>query len=71
MDRARLKVIEESAGKAPVCRMEEWWKSRREGEDSDDNDGDDSGPNRNGDKVSVSGLFAVYSAYRFSRYLGS
>ena len=62
MDRARLKVIEESAGKAPVCRMDEWWKSNREGEDSD-SDGD-SGPNRNNDKVSVSGLFAVYSIHR-------
>ena len=67
MDRARLKVIEESAGKAPVCRMEEWWKSNSEGEDSDG----DSVPNRIGDKVSVSGIFAVYSAHRSSRYIGS
>ena len=69
MDRARLKVIEESAGKAPVCRMEQWWKSKREGEDSDD-DGD-SGPNRNGDKVRARGLFVVYSTHRLSRYIGS
>ena len=48
VDRARLKISEESAGKAPVCRMEKWWKSNRRGKD----DNGDSDPNRNSDKVS-------------------
>ena len=46
MDRAKLKISEESSGKAHVCRMGHWWKSNRK------EDNDDSGPNRIDDKVS-------------------
>ena len=59
VERARLKISEESAGKVPGCRMEQWWKSNKskEEEDVDDSDSD---PNRNVDKVSCPcGLFAV------------
>ena len=59
VDGARLKISEEGAGKAPVCRMGQWWKSNRKGGRDSDDDADDSGPNRSGDKVSVSELFDV------------
>ena len=66
-----MKVSEESAGKVPVCRMEQWWKSNKSKEEEEDVGDSDSDPNRNVDKVQgcSCGLFAV--CHETSMHFGS